>query len=132
MQYLLNPALLTIDQRQRMTQQFMHSFATSVALDIEARWAFLIAAHIVGQHDFSLHWRNHLAMLRFAFTSKDYREAIGQLFRLILVPFGHLLGTLPTGNIGRATVSAFAPMALDTRIERLIAQAAINPPHLHK
>ena len=90
----------------------MQGFASSHHEDQEARWAWLVAAHIVGQHDYALHWRNQPAMLRFAAASSDYTEVAGQLFRLILVPFGHAMGRLPPGNLGRATVSAFESMTL--------------------
>ena len=103
----------------------MQGFAASQGHDSEARWAWLVAAHVVGQHDFSLHWRNHVAMLRFGLELRDYPEAAGQLFRLLLAPFGHLLGRLPAGNTGRANVSAFKPMALDDSSKQLIRQAGV-------
>ena len=49
-------------------------------------------------------------MLALAARERDVRGAAGQLFRILLVPLGHLSGRLPLGNPGRATVSAFAPM----------------------
>jgi len=62
-------------------------------------------------------------MLRFAFATRDYPELWGQLFRLSLVPIGHLLGKLPSGNIGRAIVSAFSRMEPDSEMSRLIVEA---------
>ena len=90
----------------------MQKFASSQHEDKQARWAWLVAAHIVGQRDYALHWRNHLAMLRFAAASSDYTEVAGQLFRLTLVPFGHAMSRLPPGNSGRATVGAYESMTL--------------------
>ena len=46
-----------------------------------------------------------------------------QLLRLALVPLGHALARLPMGNIGRARVSAFAPMAPRPEITQLIDEA---------
>ena len=111
------------DQRRHTYLQLMRSFACSQHQDAETRWDWLMAAHIVGQHDFSLHWRNHVAMLGFALATRDYPEAAGQLFRLSLVPLGHAIKRLPAGNIGRATVSAFSPMTPDPDLQRLILQA---------
>jgi hypothetical protein len=119
----MNPATYTKDQRRATYRQLMQGFASSQQQDTETRWAWLVAAHIVGQHDFSLHWRNHVAMLRFGLELNDYPEAAGQLLRLALVPFGHLLGKLPAGNIGRATVSAFKPMTLEQPLRQLILEA---------
>ncbi|MES2943855.1 MAG: DUF3703 domain-containing protein [Pseudomonadota bacterium] len=119
----MNPATFTKDQRQATYSQLMQGFASSQQQDTETRWAWLVAAHVVGQHEFPLHWRNHVAMLRFALELKDYSEAAGQLLRLALVPLGHLMGKLPAGNIGRATVSAFKPMVLEQALRRLILEA---------
>ncbi len=82
-----------------------------------------MAAHIVGQTDIRLHAHSHWLMLGFAFQTREWKEVAGQLFRLMLVPLGHAFGRLPVGNIGRATVSAFRPMALDPEMRLLIVQA---------
>ena len=41
-------------------------------------------------------------MLALAARERDVRETAGQLFRILLVPLGHLSGRLPLGNPGRA------------------------------
>lgn len=102
-------------------EQLARNFENSEGQLSELRWRWLMAAHIVGQLYIGLHWRNHVAMLRFALRNQDYPEVAGQLFRLMLVPLGHLLGKLPAGNIGRATVNAFHPMPLDPSLQRLIS-----------
>jgi hypothetical protein len=113
-------------QRRQVFRQLMHDFKMTGTAETGERWAWLEAAHVVGQHDFSLHWASHTAMLRFALQTRDMREAAGQVFRLVLVPLGHLLQRLPAGNPGRATVSAFAPRPVDERLGQLIRQA--SPP----
>ncbi len=88
----------------------------------ETAWLDLEAAHVVGQLQLGPHWQTHRLMLGLALRTRDLPEAAGQLLRLALVPLGHLSGRLPLGNPGRATVSAFEPMAvrpaLRERIER--------------
>lgn len=101
-------------------------FHASVGGDIEERWRWLMAAHIVGQSDIRLHAHSHWMMLRLALRTRDWKEAAGQLFRLALVPLGHALNRLPAGNIGRATVNAFRPMTVSPEMRRRIAQA--RPP----
>ena len=59
-------------------------------------------------------------MIRVAFARGDAREAIGQLWRLFLTPFGHLTGRLPLGNTGGANVSAFAPMAIPVELHTIM------------
>lgn len=108
---------------QGVYRQLLREFDAMPSESIEVRWQYLTAAHIVGQHHFGLHIDSHRVMLAFAARNGDWAEMGGQLFRLALVPIGHLTGKLPTGNIGRATVSAFAPMPLDERSSRLISMA---------
>lgn len=98
---------------------------TALAFDghAEQRWTWLMAAHVVGQADLRLHLHSHWRMLGLALSQRDAHEAAGQLLRLALVPFGHALGRLPAGNIGRATVNAFRPMRPGIAVRRLIAQA---------
>ena len=114
----------TPEQRHQVFRQLMHDFKMAGAAETGERWAWLEAAHVVGQSDFSLHWASHTAMLRFALQIRDMPEAAGQVFRLALIPLGHLLQRLPAGNPGRATVSAFAPRPVDERLGQLIRQAS--------
>jgi len=86
------------------------------------RWRFLEAAHVVGQCHFVPHVRTHWAMLVLALRTRDGREAVGQVARLLLTPLGHLSGRLPLGNPGRATVGAFQPMPVRADLAALIEQ----------
>ncbi|MFY3385061.1 DUF3703 domain-containing protein [Paracidovorax sp. MALMAid1276] len=98
----------------------------------DQRWQWLEAAHVMGQTSLPLHWRSHVAMLRYAITLRDGREALGQILRLALVPLGHALQRLPLGNTGRSHVSAFRPMLPEPGIGALIRMAlshvALNTP----
>jgi Protein of unknown function (DUF3703) len=93
----------------------------------EQLWELLCAAHIAGQYIYSLHIQTHLAMLSFAWQNKQYAEATGQVFRLMLVPIGHALQRLPKGNSGRADISAFKPMEVPPKLQSLIAEAMKQP-----
>lgn len=108
---------------KRIYAQLLRGFSQSRGQDPEVRWQWLTAAHIVGQYQLRLHWNSHTQMLAFAACQKDLPEVAGQLFRLALVPIGHFIGRQPAGNIGRATVNAFAPMPLDDRSKALIGAA---------
>lgn len=83
-------------------------------------FAALERADVLGQRDFSAHLRVHGWMLRVGWETGDWREVVGQLMRLALVPLGHLVGRLPIGNTGGANVSAFAPMAIPPDLKRLL------------
>lgn len=110
-------------QRRRAFGQLLRDFKLSAGQAAELRWRWLTAAHIVGQNDFRLHCHVHGIMSGYAVRMRDWPEAGGQLFRLALVPLGHLMGKLPAGNIGRATVSAFQPMPLSPEMREIIAKA---------
>jgi hypothetical protein len=89
----------------------------------EQAWLALEAAHVVGQRHLKPHLETHALMLGLAVRTRDWPEAAGQLFRLALVPLGHLTGRLPLGNPGRSTVSAFQPLPVHPELIALIAQA---------
>ena len=88
--------------------------------DAAAAMKLLERAHVLGQNDFGPHLRVHLRMLHVGWRTRDWHEVRGQVLRIALVPLGHLLGRLPRGNTGAASVSAFAPMAIAPDIERLL------------
>ena len=73
-------------QRRQLFTQLMRSFSAAGSADLADRWAWLEAAHVVGQHNFALHWVSHSAMLRFALQTRNFSEAAGQVLRLALVP----------------------------------------------
>jgi Protein of unknown function (DUF3703) len=81
-------------------------------------WAALERAHIISQPFLGPHIANHWSMLRFASEHRDWREVVGQMFRLALAPLGALTGRIPVGNTGRSNVSAFLPMPIDDDLRR--------------
>jgi Co/Zn/Cd efflux system component len=93
--------------------------------NLPKKWQLLQAAHIVGQCFLGLHIDSHILMLKLALRTRDWREAVGQIIRLSLVPFGHLLGRLPIGNPGTADVSAFSTQEIPHSLRKLIANARI-------
>lgn len=91
--------------------------------DHAAAWRALERAHILAQPYFAPHLRSHGHMLAFALTLRDWREAAGQLLRLLLVPAGSLTGRLPIGNTGRARISAFKPMPMPGDLAALLSSS---------
>ena len=124
---------LSAAHRRAAFDRLLAGFArTAPGAPADSRWHWLEAAHVLGQASLPLHWRSHLAMLRYALTLRDGREAAGQLLRLALVPVGHLLGRLPWGNIGRAHVPALRPMAPQAEVTALIDQALLGTRPLNR
>lgn len=87
------------------------------------RWAWLEAAHVLGQPVWRLHARSHAAMATQAWADGDARELLGQGLRWVLTLPAHLLQRLPAGNSGRARLSPFAPMAVSDDLQRRIRNA---------
>ena len=85
--------------------------------NFDKAWHHLERAHVVAQDRLGPHCVSHWRMLRLAWRLRDWREVLGQLFRLALAPLGNLTGTLPVGNNGRSSVSAFAPMEISQELK---------------
>jgi hypothetical protein len=100
--------------------------------NLEDRWSWLMAAHVIGQHQVRLHFDSHRRMLALARENRDWREVAGQLLRIALLPLGHLLGKLPLGNTGRSSVGVTQVMEPPEAVQRLIdwALLAVRMPSL--
>ncbi len=85
-------------------------------------WGALERAHILSHPYLPLHVANHWAMLKFAFETRDAKEAIGQMTRLALAPLGALTGRIPIGNTGRSNVSAFKTMPIPDDLRDAISK----------
>jgi hypothetical protein len=96
---------------------FRHAHAGK---DFARAWRFLERAHILSQSAVRLHLHAHLLMLGFAIARREWREALGQVYRLLLAPLGSLLGRIPRGNTGRVSVSAFVPMPIPEDLQRIL------------
>jgi Protein of unknown function (DUF3703) len=86
--------------------------------DIITAWSALERAHIISQPYLGPHLTNHSTMLGYATAQRDWREVMGQIFRLAFAPFGTLTGMIPKGNTGRSNVSAFQPMPIPDDLRR--------------
>lgn len=104
-------------------------FRRTPADQLPQRWRLLEAAHVVGQTRLGPHLQVHGLMLALAWETRTAKEMLGQLFRIALVPLGHLLGRLPLGNSGRAHISAFQPMQPSTEILQTIAESRSPKPN---
>lgn len=90
--------------------------------DFGEAWRRLERAHILSQQVMRLHLHAHAVMLAFALSRREWREARGQVLRLLLAPLGALLGRIPLGNSGRASVSAFLPMPIPEELRHILGE----------
>ena len=75
-------------------------------------WRHLERAHILGQpypitHSF-VHWK----MLEFGIKTKNTKEIIGQIPRLLVGGVKSFVGNIPLGNTGGANVPPLQPMEI--------------------
>ena len=87
--------------------------------NFDKAWHHLERALVVAQDRLGPHCVSHWRMLRLAWRL-DWREVLGQLFRLALAPLGNITGRLPIGNNGRSSVSAFARMAISQELKAVM------------
>ncbi|MBC5782763.1 DUF3703 domain-containing protein [Ramlibacter sp. USB13] len=114
-------------ERPLVYERLVRGFASvsPTPLSLEERWVWLMAAHVVGQHQVALHFDSHRRMLGLARETRDWGEVLGQLLRIALLPLGHVLGKIPRGNIGRATVGVTKVMEPPEPVQRLIDWAIL-------
>lgn len=88
--------------------------------DLDAAFAHLERAHVLGQWYAGTHARAHLGMLRIGWRRRDAREILGQLIRIPGGIIGSALGRVPRGNTGGANVSAFREMPIASDLTKLL------------
>ena len=77
-------------------------------------------AHILGQRWAVSHTHVHLLMLWHGLRTRNLREILGQLPRIMFGFLGSLVGRVPTGNTGGANVKAEQPMPIPLDLQRLL------------
>ena len=78
---------------------------------VEVAFHHLERAHILSQRHTTEHVRVHWRMLRLGASVGAWREVIGQATRIVAAAMFSRIW-VPTGNTGRANVSALKPMSV--------------------
>jgi hypothetical protein len=90
----------TPDDIRRLVDEHLDS-ARTTATD---PWPHLERAHLLSQPWWWPHNQVHAAMFAVALCTRDRREALGQLVRIVVAGPGSFAGRYPTGNTGRSTM----------------------------
>ncbi|WP_082132827.1 DUF3703 domain-containing protein [Pelagerythrobacter marensis] len=106
-----------------LAEEYRRAAEASDKQNFEEAWHHLERAHVVAQDRLGPHCVSHWRMLELAWRTRDWRELLGQIFRLSLAPIGNITGRLPIGNSGRSNVSAFARMEIEPEISRVLGQS---------
>jgi hypothetical protein len=93
---------------------------------LQQSWLHLERAHILGQpypftHSF-VHWK----MLVFGIKTKNMREIIGQIPRLLIGGVKSFVGNIPTGNTGGANVPPLQLMEIPEDLLTIIRNNSNN------
>jgi len=91
--------------------------------DLATAFRHLERAHVLGQANTIEHTRVHLLMLKVGWRRRDWREILGQLFRIAGASIKTPLGIYPSGNTGGASVSPFKPMPVPSDLQEKIDAA---------
>lgn len=109
------------DKAKALLAQEINLYKTDYAAkNFEGAKHHLGRAHILSQNSVALHLYIHVLMLGYAAGRGEIREMIGQLLRLFVTIPGHLLGRVPKGNIGWASVGLTEEMIVPQDIEEVI------------
>ena len=115
---------------QRMPAQVRAAFDAEMGAvadtdDVELAWRSLERAHVLSQPWPWPHTRTHLAMLALALRTRDAREAIGQIIRILVAAPGSAAGRYPQGNSGRARVPMMAPMPIPAELAAILNEVGV-------
>lgn len=106
-----------------LAEEYRRAAEASDEQNFEESWHHLERAHVVAQDRLGPHCVSHWRMLELAWRTRDWRELLGQIFRLSLAPIGNITGSLPIGNSGRSNISAFARVEIEPEISRVLGQS---------
>jgi len=88
--------------------------------DLFQSWHHLERAHIIGQPYPLAHSVVHWKMLLFGIRTKNTKEIIGQIPRLLFGGVKSFVGKIPIGNTGGANVPPLRSMSIPEEIQQII------------
>lgn len=77
-------------------------------------------AHVLGQASTYHHVRVHVLMLFWAMKHRVWKEARGQVLRIVGAATKTVFGWVPTGNTGGTSISPFKPLPIAPDLARTI------------
>jgi len=83
-------------------------------------WHHLERAHVIAQPYPVEHTEVHWKMLLFGFRTKNSREVVGQLPRLLVGGVKSFVGHVPVGNTGGANVPPLRRMPIPAELQAII------------
>ena len=87
---------------------------------LELGWRHLERAHILSQPYPLSHTYVHWQMLLFGIKTKNTKEVLGQIPRMLIGGIKSFVGKVPMGNTGGANVPPLQPMEIPTDLQEII------------
>ncbi len=87
---------------------------------LEAGFAHLERAHIIGQAFVVPHATSHWLMLKVEIRRRRVVAAFGQTARIILGILGSAVGRVPVGNTGGTDISMFKRLPIEFELQQII------------
>lgn len=88
--------------------------------DLDAGFAHLERAHVIGQNYVMPHVKAHWLMLRVELRRARPVAVIGQVMRIVLGALGSAVGVVPVGNTGGTDISMFRRLPVDGDLQAVI------------
>lgn len=88
--------------------------------NLQRSWKHLERGHILGQPYPLEHSLVHWRMLQFGIKTKNAKEIIGQIPRLLVGGVKSFVGKIPVGNTGGANVPPLQPMEIPGDLKNII------------
>lgn len=89
----------------------------------DSAWDHLERAHILGQAYWFEHLKVHLIMFWFAFKTKNLKEVMAQVPRIIVAAPGSLFNKAPLGNVGTGRVGIFKKMRIPEDLQKILNES---------
>ena len=103
---------MPVSLRPFFIQELEKADANFANTSLRESWNHLERAHIIGQPYPYEHTLVHWKMLKFGIQTKNTREIVGQIPRLLVGGVKSFVGEIPVGNTGGANVPPLKPMAI--------------------
>ncbi|SNC65362.1 Protein of unknown function [Hymenobacter gelipurpurascens] len=116
----MNTLLLPARLRPHFQTELRKAHEAYARQDLTGAFHHLERAHILGQRWSISHTQVHLLMLAHGLRTRNLREILGQLPRIVFGFLGSLVGRVPTGNTGGANVKAEQPMPVPVDLQHLL------------
>lgn len=107
--------------RNAIAEAFYEAGIATTVKDYRTAYRWLERAHILTQRMPLAHARSHWMMLKVGLLTRDWREVVGQVPRVVAaLVFSKVW--VPIGNPGRARVSTFSSMPLSPDLQELLRE----------